>query len=62
MRTPHIPPHHGQAVVRNTAMNYATGDYVIHVDSDDWIEPDMLERLYACAMDTKADIVCCNIS
>ena len=53
---------HGQAVVRNTAMNYATGDYVIHVDSDDWIEPDMLEKLYACAMDTKADIVCCNIS
>ena len=35
---------------------------MIHVDSDDWIEPDMLEKLYACAMDTKADIVCCNIS
>ena len=62
VRVVHHDTNHGLAVVRNTAMNYATGDYVIHVDSDDWIEPDMLEKLYACAMDTKADIVCCNIS
>ncbi len=40
----------GQAAVRNTAMNYATGDYVIHVDSDDWIEPDMLEEMYRKAI------------
>ena len=32
----------GLAAVRNTAMNYATGDYIIHIDSDDYIEPDLL--------------------
>lgn len=47
----------GQAAVRNTAMNYATGDYVIHVDSDDWIEPDMLEEMYKKAISTDADVV-----
>ena len=47
----------GQAAVRNTAMNYATGDYVIHVDSDDWIEPDMLEEMYRKAISTDADVV-----
>lgn len=47
----------GQASVRNTAMSYATGDYVIHVDSDDWIEPDMLEEMYRKAISTGADVV-----
>lgn len=47
----------GLAAVRNTAMSYATGDYVIHVDSDDWIEPDMLEEMYREAINTGADVV-----
>ena len=25
-------------------MKWATGDYVIHIDSDDYIEEDMLEK------------------
>lgn len=47
----------GLASVRNTAMSYATGDYVIHVDSDDWIEPDMLEEMYKEAISSRADVV-----
>lgn len=47
----------GQAAVRNTAMSYATGDYTIQVDSDDWVEPDMLEKMYAKAVEEDADIV-----
>lgn len=47
----------GLAAVRNTAMSYATGDYTIHVDSDDWVEPDMLEKMYAKAIEEDADIV-----
>lgn len=47
----------GQAAVRNTAMSYATGDYTIHVDSDDYVELDMLEKMYDKALETDADIV-----
>ncbi|MCD7926866.1 MAG: glycosyltransferase [Bacteroides sp.] len=50
----------GQAATRNTAMSYATGEYTIHVDSDDYIEPDMLEKMYAKAVETDADIVFTN--
>lgn len=47
----------GLAAVRNTAMSYATGNYTIHVDSDDYIEPDMLEKMYSKAIETNSDIV-----
>ncbi|WP_417124327.1 glycosyltransferase family 2 protein, partial [Phocaeicola sp.] len=47
----------GLAAVRNTAMNYATGDYIIHIDSDDYIEPDLLEEMYSKAVEMDADIV-----
>lgn len=50
----------GLAAVRNTAMGYATGEYVINIDSDDWIESDMLEKLYNKAIETTADIVICD--
>ncbi|MBO5292313.1 MAG: glycosyltransferase family 2 protein [Lachnospiraceae bacterium] len=39
----------------------ATGEYVGFVDSDDWVEPDMYERLFAEAQKQGADIVCCGI-
>lgn len=39
----------------------ASGEYVGFVDSDDWIEPDMYEKLYLEAEAQGADIVCCGI-
>lgn len=50
----------GLAAVRNTGINCATGDYIIHVDSDDWIEPNMIEAMYTEAISTGADIVVCD--
>lgn len=50
----------GLAAVRNTAVNQAKGDYILHVDSDDWIEPDMLEKMYNKAVTEDADIVICD--
>ena len=33
----------GLAVARTTGLNQAKGEYIIHCDSDDWIETDMYE-------------------
>ena len=35
----------GLSAARNTGLETATGDYVVFVDSDDWVEPTMLSRL-----------------
>lgn len=42
---------------RITGMNVATGDYILHIDSDDWILPDMIEKLFETCVETNADIV-----
>lgn len=35
----------GLSAARNTGLQAATGDYVVFVDSDDWVEPTMLNQL-----------------
>ena len=37
----------GLSAARNTGLKKAIGDYVVFVDSDDWVEPMMLSRLAA---------------
>lgn len=39
----------------------ATGNYIGYVDSDDFIAPDMYERLYREAEKEDADIACCGL-
>ncbi|MBO7082006.1 MAG: glycosyltransferase family 2 protein [Neisseriaceae bacterium] len=46
--------------VRGIGLSYATGDYVIYVDSDDWIEPNMISALHQQAQKDDADVVCCD--
>lgn len=36
----------GLGMARNTGLDHAEGDYVVFVDSDDYVEPEMLEVLY----------------
>lgn len=47
----------GLAGARNTAILSAKGDYVLHVDSDDFIERTTVEKLIKKAQDDCADIV-----
>lgn len=50
----------GVSNARRIGIENATGEYVIHADSDDWVDKDMYERLYCKAKETNADIVGCN--
>lgn len=50
----------GLAATRFVGMDVAQGDFVIHCDSDDWVELDMLEAMYEKAIAEDADIVCCE--
>lgn len=47
----------GVSFTRNVGLNHASGEYVIHVDSDDWVELTMMEELYTCAVKASLDIV-----
>ena len=47
----------GLSAVRNTGLNAASGDYIIHIDSDDYCELNMLEEMYNTAIKENADIV-----
>lgn len=47
----------GLGPARNSGMEVASGEYIGFVDSDDWIEADMYERLYGAAKACDADIV-----
>ncbi len=50
----------GQGRARNIAIDMAKGDYLGFIDSDDWIDPTMYEKLCNRAEDTGADVVVCD--
>jgi|tagenome__1003787_1003787.scaffolds.fasta_scaffold20982225_1 glycosyltransferase involved in cell wall biosynthesis len=50
-------PNGGVSSARNAGLKIASGEYVGFVDSDDWIEPDMYEKMYSAAEKHEADAV-----
>ena len=52
----------GLGAARKTALETATGDFVLNVDSDDYLALDAVEKLVACQQQTGADIVSGNYS
>ena len=50
-------PNGGAGAARNNGLRHAKGKYLSFLDSDDFFEPDMLEKAYEKAEETKADFV-----
>lgn len=50
----------GLSDARNNALKIAKGDLVAFVDSDDWLEPNMYERLISLLDQYQADIAMCS--
>lgn len=51
----------GQGRARNIGIDMARGDWLGFVDSDDWICPEMYEKLLAAAEKEGADVAACDI-
>lgn len=47
----------GQAKARNIGIEMAKGDYISFVDCDDWLEPDMYEKMMGVLTSQNAEIV-----
>ncbi len=50
----------GLPAARLTGMIHASGEYIAHCDSDDWVEPEMYQSLYDVAKINDVDMVSCD--
>ena len=50
----------GQAAARNNALPFAEGEWIMYLDSDDLIHPQMLERLWHMATELLVPIAACG--
>ena len=50
----------GLPVARQTGIKEASGDFIAHCDSDDWVDTDMYRAMFERAVLSGADIVICD--
>lgn len=50
----------GLVRARKTGIQAAYGEYIAYVDGDDWIEPDMMEKLLKKMIEQNVDLVMCG--
>lgn len=62
VRIEQMPTNSGQAAVRKYGIQLCTGDYIIHCDSDDWVDTNMYRAMYEKALNEQADIVVCDFA
>lgn len=53
-------PNGGLSDARNVGINRASGDYIMFVDSDDWIDLNIVEKLYNLVCENDACIAQCD--
>ncbi|MBR5598270.1 MAG: glycosyltransferase family 2 protein [Lachnospiraceae bacterium] len=49
-----------QGKARNIGLSYASANWIAFIDSDDWIERDYFQKMYAAACSTAADLITCG--
>lgn len=51
----------GPSLARNCGINNAKGEFLVFIDSDDWIDCTYLEKLHAAIMEGKTDMAECDV-
>lgn len=53
-------PNGGVSSARQLGLDNSSGEYIIYVDSDDWVDKNYLDKLYANALVENSDIAICD--
>ena len=56
-RAYHQPKNSGVSACRNKGIGLASGDYILFMDADDWIEPNLLEKVAFYLQNQKPDVL-----
>ena len=59
---PLIKENGGLSETRNLGLKYAKGEYISFIDSDDYVEKDMCEKMYDKGIQTESDVVCSPVT
>ena len=51
----------GLPATRNYCFDKSSGEYILHIDSDDWIENSCVEKLVEAAVNNNADMAVCDV-
>ena len=51
----------GVSKTKQLGLDYATGEFVVYLDSDDYVDSTIYDKLVEKAVEEHADIVCCDI-